>query len=173
MATQSSGTRSDSLCSTKPPFHSLECKHTVTNARTSVGTVPLMSCPIDLKTVAFSHFCLNFKCWESHPPLLRSPPPLPLSFLLKPTAPSIGVPVLHGGVCRRWRVNTVALERIQLNAVITIPASRELFHVSCKWKRVAENNLHCKWREWVKTCLQYLQCGAKRNKCFLAVTFNP
>lgn len=63
-----------------------------------------MSCPVDLETVVLPHFCLNFKCCESHPPhptpfLLHLP--FFLSFHLKPTAPSIGVPVLHERVCRQ------------------------------------------------------------------------
>lgn len=135
--------------------------HTVRNT----GTVLLMSCPVDLETVAFPHFCLNFKCWESQqpppptpppsPPLPPAPPPPPLSFLLEPTAPSIGVPVLHAQVCRRWRGDAEPPERILSAAVITIPLSSRLSHVLCKWKREAPNKFCSKWREWEKTCLQH------------------
>lgn len=131
--------------------------HTVRNT----GTVLLMSCPVDLETVAFPHFCLNFKCWESQQPPrppptpLPPPPPPPLSFLLEPTAPSIGVPVLHVQVCRQWRVDAEPPERILSDAVITIPVSSRLLHVLCKWKTEATNKFGSKWREWVKTCLQH------------------
>lgn len=63
MATQSSGTHGESLSHKSLRFTAANVNtRSATDAGTSVGTVALMSCPVDLETVALPHFCLNFKC---------------------------------------------------------------------------------------------------------------